>query len=82
MGSETNQAFIERGVIEAIESLVDRDVVIDPTTTFAELGLDSLALVELALTLEQRWPIELRADDYDAVHTVGDVVALVAGQVR
>jgi acyl carrier protein len=72
---------IRRGVVEAVRGMVGRDVAVGDETTLAEIGLDSLALVELALTLEQRWPIVLRADDYDAVHTVGDVVALVAGQV-
>lgn len=68
---------VERSIIQAVQALIGREAAVDERTTLAELGIDSFGLVELAISLEQTWAIELRPDDYDAVQTVGDLVALV-----
>jgi acyl carrier protein len=70
--------LIERSVIEAVHDLIGREIPLAGETPLAELGIDSLTLVELVLALERRWTIELRPDDYDRIRTVGDVVALVS----
>lgn len=65
-----------RGVL--IESLQLRAEDVQPTATREEIGLDSLAVLELAALLNERFGIQVH--DYellDAV-TVADVAQLVA----
>lgn len=78
MGLADDRGDAERMVVEAVEDLVGRRVDIEARTTLAELGIDSLGLVELALALEQERAIELRPDDYDCILTIGDLYDIVA----
>ncbi|HYQ05190.1 MAG TPA: acyl carrier protein [Polyangiaceae bacterium] len=45
----------------------------------ADLGADSLGLVELVLALEEAFDIEVPDELTENVHTVGDIVTLVQG---
>jgi acyl carrier protein len=49
----------------------------DPAATFTDVGLDSLAFLQLQAELSQRYGIELPDDQ--AHGTFGDIVASVAG---
>lgn len=43
-----------------------------------DLDLDSLALIELSLTLQKRFGIVLAGDDITPQHTVGELADIVA----
>jgi len=50
---------------------------IQPDVTFAELDVDSLALVEFALMIEKEFGVEVGEDELTGESTVRDVVALI-----
>ncbi len=60
--------------------LVDRvglradDIPDDPTTTFEELGLDSLAFMEIALAVEQEYGLQVDEEDAERILTLGDAI--------
>jgi acyl carrier protein len=60
--------------------LVDRvglpedDVKDDPSLTFDEMGLDSLAFVEIQLAMEQDYGITVGDQDAENIHTVGEAI--------
>ncbi|MEV7596087.1 acyl carrier protein [Kitasatospora sp. NPDC089797] len=61
--------------------LVDKfsmDATITPTTAFADLGLDSLVLLELSVILEREYGTRLSEDDMAEAGTAAGVAALVA----
>lgn len=53
------------------------DVVDDPNKTFDELGLDSLAFVEIQLEMEQRYGFRVADEDAQQITTIGDAIAYV-----
>jgi acyl carrier protein len=63
--------------------LVDRvglpeDVVTDdPSATFEDMGLDSLALVEIQLAMEQEYGITVADEDAEKILNVGDAISFV-----
>jgi acyl carrier protein len=63
--------------------LVDRvglpeDVVKDdPSTTFEDMGLDSLALVEIQLAMEQEYGFTVADEDAERILNVGDAISYV-----
>jgi acyl carrier protein len=57
--------------------LNDADVRNDPSLTYEEMGLDSLAFVEVQLAMEQEYGITIEDDDADSIHTVADSIAFV-----
>jgi acyl carrier protein len=77
----TQQTQFEFEDLKAI--LVDRiglaeaNVKDDPTTRFDEVGLDSLAFVEIQLAMEQDYGITVTDEDAEAIHTFGDVIDFV-----
>lgn len=63
--------------------LVDRvgmnegDVPDDPSTTFEDAGLDSLAILEIQLEVQQRYGFEIDESEAANVKTLQDAVDLV-----
>lgn len=51
----------------------------EPETTFEELDVDSLDLVELVKALEDRFGVEISDDDLKGITSVGDAIKLVEG---
>jgi acyl carrier protein len=47
-------------------------------TALGKLALDSLALVELLIELEQKYGIRFSVDDLRDLHTVGNLTARIA----
>jgi acyl carrier protein len=60
---------------------VTRDEV-RPDVTFAELDLDSLALVEFAMVAEKEFGIPIGEDELAPQATVTDAVELIGGKVN
>ena len=81
--TEQNQFGFEE--LKAI--LVDRiglpedDVRDDPSTTFDDIGLDSLAFVEIQLAMEQEYGITVGDEDAEKIHTFGDAIDFVNRQL-
>ncbi len=61
--------------------LAEADVKDDPNTTFDEMGLDSLAFVEIQLAMEQEYDINVSDEDAERIHTVGESIAYVNEQL-
>ncbi len=57
--------------------LTEADVKEDPNTTFDEMGLDSLAFVEIQLAMEQEYEITVGDEDAERIHTVGEAIDYV-----
>jgi acyl carrier protein len=63
--------------------LVDRigvpedNIVNDPAATFEDMGLDSLALVDVQLAVQQEYDFVIPDEDADGIGTVGDAIDYV-----
>jgi acyl carrier protein len=71
-------AHIEEGVIEALKNVSRRPI--EPTLSselVADLGLDSLQVLEVIAELEDRFDISIPLNDVPATRTVAQVVAEV-----
>ena len=51
--------------------LPESDVVDDPDASFEDMGLDSLAFVEIQLAMQQEYGFEIPDEDADSITTVG-----------
>jgi acyl carrier protein len=52
-----------------------------PDVTFAELDLDSLALVEFVMVVEKEFGVPVGEDDLTPQATVTDAIELIGGKV-
>ena len=74
--------FIEEGVIDVLKNVSRRPI--DPTLSsdlVADLGFDSLQVLEVIAELEDRFDISIPLNDVPTTRTVAQVVAQVAGLV-
>lgn len=51
-------------------------------STFEDLGADSLDVVEIALTVEDKYEIEIPDDAAEGIDTVGDIIAIVEKLIK
>ncbi len=56
---------------------VDADAVKPEATFIEDLGADSLDIVELVMTMEEEFDLEIPDEDAEKIKTVGDVVSYV-----
>jgi acyl carrier protein len=73
---------IEEGVIDVLKNVSRRPI--EPTLAsdlIADLGFDSLQVLELIAELEDRFDISIPLNDVPTTRTVGQVVAQVASLV-
>lgn len=69
---------VEEGVIDVLKNISRRPI--EPTLTsdlVADLGFDSLQVLEVIAELEDRFDISIPLNDVPATRTVGQVVAQV-----
>lgn len=74
----SSPAEIETGVIEVLKNVSRRPI--DPTPASdlaADLGFDSLQILEVVAELEDRFDISIPLNDVPAARTVAQVVAQV-----
>jgi acyl carrier protein len=74
---------VEAGVIDALKNVSRRPI--QPASAhdlIADLGFDSLQVLELVADLEDRFDITIPVSVSPAVRTVGDVVAQVSALVE
>ena len=74
------------GVEETLRKLVAKitrkeDVVLNPTTTFKELGADSLDVVQIMVALEETYDIELVDEELKAINNMGGFIDYVKKKV-
>ena len=68
--------------------LVDRigvpeeDVKDDPQLTFEDMGLDSLAFVDIQLAMQQEYGFTIPDEDADGIQTVGEAIAYVSKRLE
>jgi acyl carrier protein len=73
--AESVEEVIFKGLTElGAEGEVARD------STFEQLDVDSLDLVELAQIIEDEFGVELQGEDVKDLRTVGDVIDLVVAR--
>ncbi len=66
-------ADLRRILVERV-GLPEQDVVDDPSMTFEQLGLDSLAFVEIQLAVQQEYGFTIPDEDAHHIKTVGDAI--------
>jgi acyl carrier protein len=59
----------------------NENVVLTPTTTFKELGADSLDVVQVLVALEEAYDIELVDEDLKAINNMGGFMDYVKKKV-
>ena len=57
------------------------NVTLNPTTTFKELGADSLDVVQILVALEETFDIELVDEDLKKLNNIGDFLGYVKKKV-
>jgi len=81
MAVDTNEVLEEiREQLEAIKVPGARDAT--PASTWTELDVDSLDLVELVKALEDRYDITINDDDLKPIESVGDAIDLTVRLVE
>jgi len=79
----TSPADIETGVIEVLKNVSRRPI--EPTRESdlaADLGFDSLQILEVVAELEDRFDISIPLNDVPAARTVAQVVAQVQALIN
>jgi acyl carrier protein len=71
---------VESRVIEALASFGPDPDQITRTSTFEELDIDSLDLVELAQIVEDEYGVVLKGEDMKELRTVGDAIDLIVSK--
>jgi acyl carrier protein len=71
---------VEARVIEALASFGPDADQIQRSSTFEELDIDSLDLVELAQIVEDEYGVVLKGEDMKDLKTVGDAVDLIVSR--
>lgn len=75
-------ADIETGVIEVLKNVSRRPINPTPASDLAaDLGFDSLQILEVVAELEDRFDISIPLNDVPAARTVAQVVAQVAALI-
>ena len=60
---------------------VDQSIISEASSITGDLGADSLDLVDLAMSIEDEFDIELSDGALDKIKTVGDLVAYIEDRI-
>ena len=71
---------VEARVVEALASFGPEADRITRESTFEELDIDSLDLVELAQVVEEDYGVVLKGEDMKELKTVGDAIDLIVSR--
>lgn len=79
----TNKALEVEETLRKIVAKITRkeDIVLTPTTTFKELGADSLDVVQIMVALEEAFDIELVDDELKSIDNMGGFIGYVKKKV-
>jgi acyl carrier protein len=81
MATVTNEQVYQR-VVETLASFGPDADQITRTSTFEELDIDSLDLVELAQVVEDEYGVVLKGEDMKQLSTVGDAVDMIVSRAE
>ena len=81
MSTVTNRQ-VEARVIEALASFGPDQSQITRESTFEELDIDSLDLVELAQVVEDDYGVVLKGEDMKELKTVGDAIDVIVSRAE
>ena len=70
---------IKKIISEQLE--VDQSIITDGASITGDLGADSLDLVDLAMSIEDEFDIELSDEALDKIKTVGDLAAYIEERI-
>lgn len=70
---------IKKIISEQLE--VDESIISDGSSITGDLGADSLDLVDLAMSIEDEFDIELSDEALDKIKTVGDLVVYIEDRI-
>ena len=73
---------VEARVIETLASFGPDADQITRSSTFEELDIDSLDLVELAQVVEDEYGVVLKGEDMKELRTVGDAVDMIVSRAE
>jgi acyl carrier protein len=73
---------VESRVIETLASFGPEADQITRDSTFEELDIDSLDLVELAQVVEEDYGVVLKGEDMKELATVGDAIELIVSRAE
>jgi len=73
---ERNDTYNKIADIVVEKLSLDKNV-IKPTSTFQDLGADSLDMVEMIMRLEEQFNIEINDEDAEKMQTMDDVVTYI-----
>jgi acyl carrier protein len=80
---------LDRDVVEEVLlaelaefSAIPRSDLKPGTRIVDELALDSLEMVELAVRIEERWGVSLRAEDVDSLRTIRDISEAIVSRAE
>jgi acyl carrier protein len=79
--TETNPQVVEEIISDALAAMGPDRSEIKRESTFEELDLDSLDLVEIAQIVEEKWGLEFDPQDFANVTTVGEALDLVLARM-
>lgn len=82
MTEQTQFGFedLKRILVDRI-GLSEDDVKDEPSLTFDDIGLDSLAFVEIQLAMEQDYGVSVSDEDAESIHTFGEAIDFVNRQL-
>jgi acyl carrier protein len=64
---------LKRILVERV-GLAEESVVNDPEASFEDMGLDSLAFVEIQLAMQQEYGFTIEDEDAQEITTVGEAI--------
>ena len=83
MNEQTQFGFedLKRILVDRV-GLPDEDVKEDPSLTFDDMGLDSLAFVEIQLAMQQEYGFTIPDEDAHDITTVGQAIDYTNRRIR
>lgn len=72
---------LKRILVDRI-GLPEDDVKNDPDLSFEDMGLDSLAFVDIQLAMQQEYGFTIPEEDADSINTVGEAIAYVNRRIE
>jgi acyl carrier protein len=79
MPAQATAESVEQVIFDGLTEL-GAEGEVSRTSTFEELDVDSLDLVELAQIVEDEFGVELQGEDVKDLRTVGEVIDLVVAR--
>lgn len=84
MAEKWNQEYIKQKVYSAVADAAGADEadLSDETELLTTLNMDSLAVFELAIELEESFELQIPDEDIDKIRTVGEAISYIEIAVK